>query len=227
MRSIIAVTEPAETIDLTTLAGVKLDLGITDGASDQRIEKWIAQASGIAVRYCDRPLALEGVTETFRRTGHQREYLWRDSLSSHAAGRSGETNGLRLTRYPIVSVAGVMVDGNVIDPSLYEFDETELYRLTADGHPDAWHFGKSIVVAYRAGYAIPIVAAYADLERAVMSMVRDFRAATFRDDPFLKSRETVGVSRLEWWIPTASTMVLPPEISGLLDPFVRKWGFMA
>lgn len=226
MRSIIAVTTPATDVNLTTLTNVKLDLGITDGKSDQRIKAWIAQASGIAVRYCDRPLAKETVTETFRQTGHQREYLWRDSVSSHA-GHSGGTNGLRLTRYPIIGVDSVAVDGTLIDPSQYEFDETELYRLTADGHPDAWRFGKSIVVAYAAGYEIPIVAAYADLERAVISMVRDFRAATFRDDPFLKSRETVGVSRLEWWIPIAASLVLPPEISGLLDPFVRKWGFMA
>lgn len=220
MRSIVAVTTAASDISLTTLDNVKLELGITDTNSDDQLTQWIAQASAVAARYCNRTLARETLTETFRQTGHHHHHFFR----LHE-GRTAD--GLTLTRYPIISIASVTVDGNLVDASQYEFDETEVYRLTSSGYPEHWHFSKSIVVVYDAGYTIPVEAQYADLERAVIAMIRDFRAVTLRDDPTLKSRETVGVSRLEWWVPTAGSTMLPVEISGMLDPFVRKWGWMA
>lgn len=215
MRSIVAVTVPATDRNLTTLENAKLELGITDTDSDAKLNLWIAQGSAIAAKYCNRVLVKETITETFRHEHHH--FL-------HHIQERRLSNGLHLTRYPIVTVASVTVDDKLIDASEYEFDETELYRLTAGGYPSSWHFGKSIVVVYDAGYTPDTEPS--DLERAVTAMVRDFRAATLRDDPNLKSRETVGVSRLEWWVPEAGTLAIPIEISGLLDPYVRKWGWM-
>jgi len=224
MRSILSITTPATDLNLTTRDNVKLELGITTTDEDDRLDQWIAQASAVAARYCNRTLAQETITETFRRTSlHLGRFGYHGFWDGHRHG----ADGLTLTRYPIISIASVTVDDVVLDASEYEFDETAIYRLDASGYPRNWGFGKSIVVVYDAGYAVPIVPQYADLERAVIAMIRDFRAVTLRDDPTLKSRETVGVSRLEWWVPTASTMMLPVEISGMLDPFVRKWGWMS
>jgi hypothetical protein len=221
MRSIVTVTTAATDINLTTLDNLKLELGITDTDSDDQLELWIAQASAVAARYCNRVLAVETVTETFRNAGSY-PYEW-----FYRCGEGRSFDGITLTRYPIVSIASVTVDGTVLDTSEYEHDETEVYRLSTAGYPTRWWFGKSIVVSYVAGYTIPVTAAYADLERAVIAMIRDFRAVTLREDPNLKRRRTDGVSELEWWVPTASTRMLPIEISGMLDPFVRKWGWMS
>jgi len=225
MRSIAVVSTPAGNFNLTTLVKVKQELKITDTNSDDLLTDWIEQASGVAARYCNRTLVKETITETFRHDASSFHHTGFRHPHGHEGGIPRE--GLTLNRYPIIEVASVTVDGKVLDPSQYEFDETMLYRLSSSGTPLHWNFGVSTVVVYDAGYEVPIVAKYADLERAVIEMVREFRSFTLREDPTLKSRETVGVSKLEWWIPGPADKMLPAQISGLLDQFVKKWGWMS
>jgi hypothetical protein len=66
MNSILTVTTPASSYDLTALATVKTELGITDNTENDKLRTWITQASIIAASYCRRVFARETLTETFR-----------------------------------------------------------------------------------------------------------------------------------------------------------------
>lgn len=213
MRSSLTVTTAATSTDLTVLATVKQELGITNNTEDAKLQTWIRQASQIAATYCKRVFAQETVRETFRaeRAGFY-------PVCEHA-------EFLSLSRIPVASITSVIADGSAVDASDYELDADKgfLYRLSG-GSPSCWSFSESISVNYVGGYEL-LDTLPQDVERAVIMMVRDFRADATRD-PNLIEKETVGVSRYRWWAPGESKTVLPVEISGLLEPYVRKWGWM-
>ena len=224
MRNLINVTTPPTSVDLVSLDALKLELGVANSDQDDKLQAWITQASQIAASYCQTVLAQQTVTET-----------WRHSIGPRGDGCTPRfyhgfmresTEMLVFGCAPVVSVTSVTVDGAVIDPSLYEHDDDRIYRLNTSGFPQSWTFNKSIQIVYTSGFTIDN--APADLQRAVLMIIRDARGSTSRDDPMLKSRETMGVSRLEWWVPAANTTgsALPVEITGLLDNYTRKWGYM-
>lgn len=212
MRSIVTVTNAATSIDLTDLETVKTEFGITGDDEDDQLSQWIAQASAIAASYCQRVFVQETVRETFRP-----EY--------NGGWCATYRDFLPLTRTPISSITSVSEDGSSVSSSEYEYDTEKghLYRLSSSGDVYQWTFSSSIVVVYVAGYAADDVPA--DLERAVILMIKDLRADQSRD-PNLIEKEIEGVARYRWWAPSEAKTAMPVEISGLLDPFVRPFGWM-
>lgn len=212
MHSTVAVTAPADSFDLTVIDTVKLELGITDDSEDVKLTGWIRQASQIAATYCKRVFAQEEVQETFR----------------PGPGRNGcatSRDFLALSRFPVASIASVIEDGTPVVSPDYDLDaETGFLYRASGGSPSPWSFASSIVVVYVGGFELLETLPH-DVERAVISMVRDFRSDGTRD-PNLIEKEIVGVSRYRWWAPTDSKVVLPVEVSGLLDPYVRRQGWM-
>lgn len=155
MQSILSVTVPADSFDLTTVATVRAVAGITEAqVSDANMETLIQQASGICADYCDRVFGLETVSETFR-------LGWRD----------GGCDPLILSRRPVASIASVDVDGAAIDASNYEIDYARglVQRLSSD-QPTSWG-GNKITVVYTAGYELLDALPYG-IERACIELIR-------------------------------------------------------
>jgi hypothetical protein len=207
MNSILTVTTPASSYDLTALATVKTELGITDNSENTKLAGWITQASIIAASYCKRVFAQETVTEVFRPN----------------RGCSRYVDTIILARRPIASITSATEDATLVAASEYEFDSKAglLYRLDSSGYRSCWSFSKSLTVVYVAGYQL-LATLPQDVERAVIMMVKDMRSDSERD-PNLIEKETVGVSRYRWWAPGDAKTVLPIEISGLLDPYINPF----
>jgi hypothetical protein len=192
MPPILTVITPADSYDLTVLATVKAELGITDSNSDAQLETWIDQASSIFASECDRVFAKETVSEQFRPN------FYRDPAP------------LPLSRCPVSSITSVTEAGTVLDPVDYEVDPAIglLYRLSG-GARTCWGFGK-ITVLYIGGYE-PLPDLPHDIERAVISLVKQYHFGSTRD-PALKSEEVIGVQRFDYRVSNgADDGAFPPE----------------
>jgi hypothetical protein len=207
MNSILTVTTPASSYDLTALATVKTELGIADNTENDKLRTWITQASIIAASYCRRVFARETLTETFRPARN---------CSSH-----GEF--LILQRRPIASITSVTVDDVAVDAAEYETDANPglLYRLDSSGYRSCWYSAKSIIVVYIAGYIL-LDTLPQDIERAVIMMVKDMRSDSGREQDLIQE-DIPGVISRRWWSAGEATRQLPLEISGLLDPYRNTW----
>lgn len=183
----LTVLTQATQTDLTTLAAVKSELGIEDNKSDAWLKMQIQVASQVVTDYLNViaaddstvTLGQETLVETFR--VHHSRYLSRRLDSER-------TQYLLLSRRPITSIASVVQDGLMLDPSEYEVDGTgALKHLSAD-RPTDWN-GNKIVVTYTAGWLLPGQDGRnlpPDIESAVIGLVKMFRFARERD-PNVKS----------------------------------------
>lgn len=203
MYSILTVTTVASSYDLTTLADVKAELGITTGVSDSVLRRYISSASAAAMQYCNRTFSVEVVSEQF--------------FSDRATRLvRGGVKPLQLTRWPIISVASVTENSvplaintdYAIDPA-----NGQLTRLDDCGSAVYWR-PLSLTVAYSAGYAaIPL-----DLADAIIRMVTRRFAAKGRD-PNLKQQNIPGVIEQQWWIATGTESGNSPDITDVLDNY--------
>lgn len=205
MQSILTVTMPATDYDLTTLANVKAELNITNGASDTVLGRYISSASQAAMQYCSRVFAVESLSEQF------------------LPGRStpmirSVVQPLQLSRWPLTAVASVTENtvllavgtDYLVDPA-----SGQLSRISSNaGFDRPWHT-LPLTILYSAGYAeIP-----ADLEDAVIRMVTKRFSAKGRD-PTLKQLNVPGVGEKSWWIATgADAGNLTPDIADILDNY--------
>lgn len=223
MRSIITVLEPADSPDLISIDALKLELGIIDNSQDSLLSSWITQASQVANNYCQVTLRARTVSETFR---HEVGFNGDGCQARFYYGfhRREAREMLVFGSAPVTNVASVTVDGALVPTDQWENDDDRIFRLNTSGYPMAWYFSKSIVIIYTAGFDLDNVPE--DLQRAILLIVREIRGAASREDPMLKSRETTGVSRLEWWVPAKPTSTLAPDISGILDNYSRQWEWM-
>jgi uncharacterized phiE125 gp8 family phage protein len=160
---------------LTTLAAVKLHLGITDESDDALLTQLINQASDDIATRCNRTLTRETRTdETYDCTGGTRLYL---------------------DLYPIYSVASVTVDGETVT----DYQTQSAGYLDRD---DRWN--GEVKVAYTGGYLLePITGPPAiarnlpyDLEYAVILWVSG--AYNSRGSEHLSS-ETIGPLKSDFW----------------------------
>lgn len=194
MNSILTVTTAADTYDLTKVATVKAELGILDRSEDENLARWISQASGAIADHCRRVFAQETVTEVFR------------------PGRCLED--LVLARYPVSAVASVVEDGVTLATTDYEISAASgiLTRLYND-QPCTWT-ARKITVVYTAGYA-----SIADLpdaiERACVTLVRQYRHATDRD-PMVRSESVENLGDVSYF--SGGATGLSAEVIGMLAP---------
>ena len=197
----LTVTTPATTYDLTVVETVRAELGITDRAEDENLARWITQASRIIAEYCNRVFARETVSETFR-----------------LATRNGD---LLLSRYPVVSIASVIDNGETLAETDYEFaSATGVLTRLSDDTPTCWPLGK-IVVTYTAGYSLLGDLPYG-IERAAILLVNQYRYAAERD-PQLRSEQTEGVGSSSYF-DGLEAGGLSPEVRGLLKDHRKPAG---
>ena len=207
MNSIVTVLTPAPSFDLTTLATAKQELGITTRTLDDKLSRWIEEASSTVVHYLGRGLASEGLQESFR-------LHWGSNNKS-----------VVLTRFPVVSVQSVTADGTLLDPSEWEVNLREglLYRLDAATglYQIAWHCSQ-LVVVYTAGYAL-LGDLPRDIERACLILLNHRYAAGDRD-PTIKSEDVPGILSTTYWVGgIGENAAVPPEAASLLNPFREMW----
>lgn len=221
--SILTVVTPADTQDLTTLAIVKDELGITDTSTDSLFSRWISECSEQIAAYLNRSFGQATVTETFRQPyiPHSSFYLMRSH--SFPAPRQGP---LTLRMWPVVSVTSVVEDDAVeddgttplaVDPGDYELDPSagQLWRLL-DDHPSYWYAGKT-VVTYVGGYALP-GAAPLRLQQACLLLLKHRWAARGRD-PMLRQVSIPGIIERQYWVGPTSGSDMPPEVEALIESF--------
>ncbi|MGH6645109.1 MAG: phage head-tail connector protein [Bradyrhizobium sp.] len=190
----LTIITSAASTDLTVLATVKAELGITNRADDEKLTGYIRQASDVVAKYCNRVFALETVTETFR-LAHRRDELI-------------------LSRFPVASVASVVENEATLAAADYEVecDTGALLRLWFDA-PTCWPRGK-IVITYATGFDLP-AGLPQGVERAAILLVKQYATSGDRDS--MVRIETIdGAGSTEYF--NAAGFDLPPEVEGLLTP---------
>lgn len=197
------VTSAAASFDLTLLATVKSELGITNADHDADIDRWIDQASQTAATYCNRTFAQQTYQGTWRLQEEARR-----------------TDMLVLPHFPVASITTVVEDGVTLTAADYEFEaETGfLWRLRSDERT-CWAAAK-VVVTFVAGYQLLDQLPH-DVERAVIVMVKQNYFAKARD-PLVSEIEIEGVSRRKYWVgsvPGDDNGALPAEVEALLNPY--------
>ncbi len=209
MNSILRVTVPAESQDLTVLATVKAELGITDAdtTNDDRLATLIVQASNICASYCNRVFGMETIEETF----------WPDSSLGLGARLS---EALILRRRPVSEIASIVVDDETLTADVYRTapERGLVYRLTDTGYPRAWCFSKSLIVTYTGGYLVLDDLPY-PIERACINLIKLYWNQSGSRDPTIRSEEIPGVRSVTYWIDPPSTASLPRDVTDLLDPY--------
>jgi uncharacterized phiE125 gp8 family phage protein len=200
----LTVTTPANSFDLTVLATVKAELGITDRAEDENLTRWIKQASDAIAKYCNRVFAEETVSETFRLKCRE--------------------DGLLLARFPVSAITSVVENDTTLTAATdYELtrdgDSGVLNRLRFD-REWTWPIGK-IVVTYIAGYTLVPDLPYG-VERAAILLVNQYRYAATRD-PLLRSETTEGAGSFSYF-DSILNAGLAPEVEGLLSKLRKPSG---
>lgn len=159
----------ASPLDLTTLANVKLYLGITTTAADDVLQLLITAASQYVATFCNRIFQQQVYTEVYDGTGTQR---------------------LVVKQNPIVEVTSVVVLGIAWLPVTdvfrngFTFDVSGvLYGMGGYYFPRCL---RAVNVTYKAGYLVPPF----DLAEAVNEMVADkFKR---RDNIGISARQIAG-----------------------------------
>jgi hypothetical protein len=211
MRSVVTIVTPsASPMLLTTLARVKSELKGTTAADNEILLAKIAEASSDIQNAMGYRLPSEDVNETF----------WHDDGPIHLHvprwGNPAQTT-LFLKRTPVSAIASVTVDGTPLDQTEFRLDPDAglLDRLSTDGHPCAWCFCKSVVVAYTGGFILPGSPGRNldyGIEGAVVALVSDYWASRGRD-PTLRARTIPGVIEQQFWVgAVGDPSLLPPRV---------------
>lgn len=189
------ITE-AESLDLTTLAAVKLELSITGNVDDAKLSRWITAASGMIHDYTRRTFPAQTYRETFR-PGERRDTLL-------------------LSRYPVVEIDTIVENGTTLaaDDAEAHADSGQLVRLSGDRA--AWWACGKIVVTYSAGYATRATMPPA-IGRAAIALVHLLRSSTVHD-PLVRSKSIEGVMEASYQVGGFGDGALPPDIAGMLAP---------
>lgn len=202
----LTIVEANTDRDLTRISAVKDEMGITDRASDDKIKRFISQASDVVARYCNRVFAIETVADTFR---------------THAGPhRHGHAHTLSLSRYPVTEVVSIVENDVTLTTDDYEIDLEAgiLQRLRSDCAV-RWPAGKT-VVTYQSGFALPD-GLPDGIERATILLVKQYLNAGDRD-PLVRSEAVEGAGSTDYF--SAAATGLPPEVQGLLDIHIKPNG---
>lgn len=221
----LVVTTPATTRNLTTVAAVNLDLGLTTGTHDAWIASVLPRVSARVETYCERVFARETVTETWRDIRGQAQTDTRPAIE-----RLGGTKrpSLRLSRTPTSGTPTITLtdgeDTEVLETDEYSLDASTgvLLRLNDSGHSIYWPSSR-IDVAYTGGYLLPDQESRdlpEDLEGAVIDMVKLRFYARLRD-PSLKSETVDLMGSQTFWMPGSGDTDIPETIRAVLDGYRR------
>ena len=221
----LTVVTAATARDLTTVSAVKLDLDNTEEKDDKLIAEMIRRASAAIDTYLS-----------------PRE-LRRQTYSETVSG-SGDLH-LRLSQYPIVSVASVALDGSpVVDYSIEDaaagilfrrlgWNDTTLVGWNLTGTPLPQGQDPRYVVVYTAGFLIPSVKSDdvndqgprlpSDLERACIELVKEWMApASRKGGGSTITSKKVGDLTITYG-DKGQTSELPSQVRMMLDPWRPTW----
>jgi len=194
------------TRDLTVLATVKLELGITNTDNDDWLQLKIGQASDAIAKACNRKFQQETVKDFFR-------VQW---------GERGAA--LLLSRIPVTSIASVMESTTVLDPTNYEFDENTgmLWRRFGNLHGEwiGWNWCLTdVVVQYTGGFELLATVPF-DLEQACVLLIKQSWFARTRD-PLVKSVSIPGVASYDYLVGGSASAAggFSPEVAQLIAPY--------
>ncbi len=210
MRSILTVLQATDVRDFVSLDVAKDELAIKGNDDDTRLQRWIADASGLIEGHIGFAVAREQVQEIMRR-----------DRGSAAIVRNAAPEILR--RFPVVSIDGVSEDGGPdLDPSLYEVDQDDglLWRLYAAGRRQAWRYSR-LKIVYTAGLVLPdgISGKYRPLATACLELLK-LRWASRDRDPTVKAETVPGVLETQYWIGSiGENGALPPNVLDMLELF--------
>ena len=203
-KSIITVLGPTDPVyDLTTVAAVNLQLGITGNTADDALmADKIELTSKMIGELCNRTFALLQVSENFR-------VRWGEPV--HA---------LPLRQYPVTQLISVTHAGNDLfpDPAQYELDyEAGLLYLKC------WRWCGEVTVEYIGGYDLPDEAPIL-LSQACIETLRAQRFMSTRD-PTIRST-THGDTSVTFGdaygrFQGAGTTILPPNANDMITPYKR------
>lgn len=206
LRVISSVVNAAASNDLTTIVNVKAELGLSDGANDAVLKRYISSASAAASQYCNRTFQIETI----------KDEIW-PAADPYPWPLPGFFQTMQLSRWPVVTLASLTENGKPLtDGTDFRTDPAagSLMRLDLGGRQVNWS-AQPKVAQYDAGYAVIPV----DLEDAVIRMVtRRFRGKG--RDPSLKQRNIPGVIEQSWWIATGNEAGnLSPDVEDVLDNY--------
>lgn len=197
MIGIPTITVPTTARLLVTIADIKEELGISDGASDSKLFRWAEATSLRFAGICNRTFFAQTVSEAFY-------------------GVCGASS-LPLTHLPIISVTSITQDGTVLTTDDYlRYDDAGMIYRMSSGVRTCW-YAQLVTVVYRAGYdPIP-----ADVSDAALSIMRH-KFATDGRDPMLRSFQIEGVGREDYWVPmTNGGGDLPLDLQPVADTIQR------
>lgn len=161
---VTSITVPAYTQDLTTLATVLDDYGLTPSDSNDVLpyaflRRAITRCSAAVESYCNRRFAAETIAETI--------YSDRDAFPYQTPGG---LNPLQLSRWPLLSVTSVVQQDAGTSTTLVQFPSSDptqnadyvvmpntgqLLRLDSFGEQMTWP-AVVYAVTYQAGYVLPV-----------------------------------------------------------------------
>lgn len=200
MDRLTTITTPATTYDLTTLAMVKAELGITATTYDALLSQYISSESAKIIAFCNRGFARETITEKFTL-----DYPYTQIA-------------LRLSRYPVASITSVVTSNETLSSDEYELDATGiLYRLADSSDDDTrlpWACAY-VTVVYVAGY-LAVPAAVAD---ACLQLVSRRYFSKGRDSS-VRSEEINGVASVSYRDGAASEAI-PDDVAMILTQYVN------
>lgn len=226
IERILTVVTPASSYDLTTLAVVKDELGITDTNADATLTRWIAESSERIRAYTERDWGLETVTELFRMNNRETFF----GGHPHHVG----LHGLRLARWPITEITSLVEDDiyTLVQGVDFEIDANAglVYRLFNGGMPGGelrWHWRhRKVLVSYSGGYSLPEYSgghgsAPLRLQQACLALIKGRWGGRTRD-PSLRSFIIPGVIEKSYWSPTVGENQMPPDVASVLDSLVDR-----
>jgi hypothetical protein len=205
---IVTVTAAAETFDLTTLARMKRELGLTDNTKNTLLTDLIKECSAVISRYCGRTFAVETVQE--------RWFPFRDA-EPRVITKGPDI--VQLRRWPIVAITSVVEDGTTLVEEtdfIVDAERGQLIRIDSSGYPTGWPTS-TIVIIYSSGYSL-IDELPREIERACIEFTRLKWFATKRD-PLLKQESIPEVYSATYAVTESGDSELPASIAGLVDRF--------
>jgi hypothetical protein len=219
MDSILTVTSAATSRALVTLEQVKLELNVTDTASNDLLEIYRARVSQSIASECGRQFARDTVTQTFA-ASEDEGTIDADCLVLGHAFPEPEYVADYCT------IASVTEDGVLLAATDYELDASTglLYRLSG-GYRAEWESAKVIVV-FTAGYVMPDdgnSTLPAELSGAAVELIKAAKFNASRD-PALRSEDILsGLYSYSLFDPMKSDNALPASVSNVLDKYRNRF----
>jgi hypothetical protein len=215
----LTVNTAAASTALTTLDAVKTELGITGTADDAWLQSQIDVASTLCCAYLGVVMATDGSMRLGRETLTETIRLNRGERRRRFDVRRRD---LMLSRWPVVQVNSVTIDGTALLGDEYEVDGASgvLLRL-GGGQPSHW-VGNTVEVRYEAGWLLPGQPGRNlpnDIEDAAIGLVKVQWYSRTRN-PLVKAESVPGVVDVQYRVgATGTNGALPPEVTAKLDPY--------